>query len=267
VRNGLAWEFVPPIDDVRELDEECLFGSGEERSDLGLGLWLGQQGNAERAIKETGLAGYFLYTLNHQVFTQLTTAPTREQGLQLVASLRAALEEAEEEAEDEQPTIWSGSREALANQIVTRLARPDWYSDLSYKDASAWDGVVFALQDTPGRAFRIDFQCTDYGGIYWDCAEIAAAQGAAMMAEPAFGSSGFRYFGKPSSEYSNYPMYSLFTREQTRELLSQVERVEPHFRSLPEGEGSPKEQFFEGLLPVVREVVVKDRVLWVQTDT
>jgi hypothetical protein len=127
--------------------------------------------------------------------------------------------------------------------------------------------VVFALQHAPGQAFGIDFQFTDYESICWDCAEIAAAQGASMMAEPIFGNSGFRYFGKPAAAYSLYPMYSLFTREQTPALLSQLERVEPHFRSLPEGAESPREQFFEGLLPVVREVVANDRVLWVQTDT
>ena len=143
----------------------------------------------------------------------------------------------------------------------------DWYSDLSYANAAVWDEIIFSLQDEPGKAIGLDFKCYDYESIYWDCAEIATAQGATLMAEPSFGSSGFRYFGKPTSEYSNYPMYSLFSADQARELLTQLQAVESHFASLPEGEGSPREQFFEGLLPPVKDVVANGRVLWVQTDT
>ena len=163
--------------------------------------------------------------------------------------------------------MWPRERAALADLIIRRLAQPDWYSDLSYEDACFWDDVVRALQDEPGERMGIDVQFSDYESIYWDCAEIAAEQGATMMAEPAFGSSGFRFFGKPKIRYGNYPMYSLFLPGQAAQLLAQLERVEPHFRSLPGGEGTPHEQFFEGLLPAVRGAVESGRVLWVQTDT
>lgn len=207
------------------------------------------------------MAGYFLYTLAGGVFTQLTNSPSREQGLVLADHLGEVLEEAEASA------MWPRDRDALADLIWRRLALPDWYADLSDEDARVWDKVVFSLDREPGEAIGIDFQCSDYESIYWDCAEIAASQGATMMTETTFGSSGFRYFGQPTDGRSYYPAYSLFTPEQVRKLLTQLEAVEPHFRSLPGGEESPHEQFFEGLLPTVREAVENDRVLWVQTDT
>ena len=163
--------------------------------------------------------------------------------------------------------MWPDDRAALARLIMKRLALPDWYSDLSYDDACMWDNVVISLQREPAEQLGLDFQCSDYESIYWDCAEIAAKKGAKMMAEPVFGSSGFRYFGKPTSEYSNYPMYSLFTPAQAQQLLTQLQAVEPHFGALPDGEGSPHEQFFEGLLPAVQHAAENGRVLWVQTDT
>jgi hypothetical protein len=88
-----------------------------------------------------------------------------------------------------------------------------------------------------------------------------------MMAEPHFGGGGFRYFGKPATEYTVFPMYSLYTAERTRELLAELESVVPHFLALPEGEGTERDQFFKGLLEPVRGVAAGGRVLWVQTDT
>lgn len=214
------------------------------------------------------MAGYYIYSLDGGVFLQLTTSPTREQGLVLADFLLEGLDDLLEDFDDEsEAAMWPRDREALAALIVKRLASPDWYSDLSFDNVRVWDEILFSLQDEPGDAIGIDFQCSDYESIYWDCAEIAAKKGATIMAEPAFGNSGFRYFGKPSSEYTLYPMYTFHLPDQTKKLLAELEKVEPHFASLPDGEGSPREQFFEGLLPAVRDAAAKGRVLWVQTDT
>ena len=215
------------------------------------------------------MAGYYLYTLDNMVFTQLTTSPTKKQGQVLADFLLEELEDLLEESDDgAEASIWPLDRNALAELIVKRLALPDWYSDLSYDDATIWDSVIHSLSDEPGEAIRIGFQCSDYENIYWDCAEIAEEQGATMMAEPRFGSSGYRYFGKPTDDFANYPLYSFFMPDQTQELLAQLDRVEPYFAELSDdSEGSPREQFFEGLLPTVKYAVEKNRILWVQTDT
>lgn len=212
------------------------------------------------------MAGYFLYTIDNSVFTRLTNSPTKEQGLALADYLCEDLEDYLDEFEDEADAVmWPGDREQLAELIVKRLAMSDWYSDLSDDNALMWDNVLSALNDEPGEAIGVDFQCADYESIYWDCADIAAKQGATMMAERVFGCSAYRYFGKLSKYYD--PMYSLYMPDETKTLLAQLEAVKPHFASLPEDEGSPREQFFEGLLPVVEQVVANNRVLWVQTDT
>ncbi|WP_425395930.1 hypothetical protein [Aeoliella sp.] len=214
------------------------------------------------------MAGYFLYTIDNDAFTRLTTSPTKEDGDALADFILEELEDYLDDFDDESDAkMWPADRDGLSALIVKRLALPDWYSDLTYDNANMWDNVLFALQDEPGEQIGLDFQCYDYESIYWDCAEIATEQGASMMAEPTFGSSGFRYFGKPSTEYAVYPMYSLLVPDKAKELLAQLQAVEPYFSSLDEGEGMPREQFFEGLLPPVRSAVENNRALWVQTDT
>lgn len=214
------------------------------------------------------MAGYFIYNIDSDVFTQLTTNPTREQGLILADYLLEEFEDYLEDYDDESDAqIWPRDRDGLAGFIVKRFAMSDWYSDLSMDNANMWDNVLHALQDEPGEEIGLDLQCPDYESIYWDCAEIAAAQGASMMAESVFGGSAFRYSGKPSSKYTVYPMYSFFVPQQVKELFAQLKSVESHFATLPGGEGSPREQFFEGLLPPVTYAAENNRVLWVQTDT
>lgn len=212
------------------------------------------------------MAGYYLYTLDADVFTELTNNPTEKHGRIFVDYLFDDFEDIIEDYETED-SIWPTDKEALVAKIVERFALPDWYSDLSYEDACIWDTIVGSLDDKPGREIGIDFQCSDYESIYWDCAEIAAEQGATMMAEPAFGNAGFRYFGKPESEWNPFPMYTFYLPEESKKLLAQLKQVEPHFATLSREEGDPGDQFFEGLLPVVTTAGEQNRVLWVQTDT
>ncbi|MEQ8210229.1 MAG: hypothetical protein RH917_10390 [Lacipirellulaceae bacterium] len=213
------------------------------------------------------MAGYFLSTLDRAKFEQLITNPSDEQATLLAEAFLEELEDFLEDVEEESDReLWPTDEEGLAAFIKKRLAMPDWYSDLSLDNALVWDRLHDLFFDEPGEEIGLDPQMSDYESIYWDCAEIAAAQGASLMAEPKFGNSGFRYHGKPS-DGGVYPMYSVFAGEELSELATQVKSVESHFATLEEGEDTPREMFFECLLPMVTGAVENDRVLWVQTDT
>lgn len=151
------------------------------------------------------------------------------------------------------------------NVVQKRLAADDWYSDLSYHQGGVWDDVLHGFSGELGRQLKLDFQCaSDWESIYWDCAEEATAQGATMMAEPKFGNGGFRFFGKPTSEWNPFPMYTFYEPNRVRELLAQLEPIAPHFEEMG---GEEQEEFEEGLLIPVRNTAEAGRVLWVQTDT
>ena len=160
---------------------------------------------------------------------------------------------------------------SIRSQTKSRglLASDDWYRDLEDEDANIVDEFVYAMLDEDvERKLGIGFECSDYESIYWDCAEIAAAQGAAMMQEPTFGSSGFRYSGELARDFGYCRNYSIFTPEQAVELYDQLQNVESHFDSLPDdGEDGFRAQFFQGLLGPVKYAAQNNRYLFVQTDT
>jgi hypothetical protein len=212
------------------------------------------------------MAGYHIYSLDPVVFEQLTTQPTLEQchalGDPIVDDLAEMYDEYEDEAD---PAKWPDDGDKLAKAIRKRLMMPDWYADLSMGDGVIWDTILHGLMNEPGEEIGIDLKCENDGYLYWDAAIIAAKQGATMMAEPKFGGSGFRYSGKSKGDIDL--IYSWYTPEKVQTLLEQLEKVAPHFQTLPDKTDGERQQFFQGLLEPVRKIAAAKRVMWVQTDT
>ncbi len=214
------------------------------------------------------MAGYFIYSLDAAAFEQLTAAPTAEQGLALADVVVDDLEDLMDEYDEDDaadPKKWPSDRKRLAESIAKRLAMPDWYADLTMGDAAIWDQILRSWMDEPGAELGLDFRCDNDGMLYWDAAGIAAKRGAPMMAEPHFGNAGFRYSGKSKSDVEL--MYTFYLPAQVKQLLAQLEKAAPHFETLPDEEGGDRDQFFQGLLEPVKQIVAEGRVMWVQTDT
>lgn len=214
------------------------------------------------------MAGYFIYSLDADVFQQLTTVPTVEQSLALADSIFGDLDDSLKAYWKEgpaDPLKWPRDRAALAESIRKRLASPDWYADLTIGDQVIWENLLYNLMDECGVEIGIGFQAEN-DSFYWDAAEIAAQQGASMMAEPNFGGSGFRCSDKSRCDLDGLS-YSLYLPTQAVELLKQLEKVAPHFETMPDEEFGDRDQFFNGLLEPVRNIVAAGRVMWVQTDS
>ena len=206
------------------------------------------------------MAGYFIYTLDGDGFSQLTTNPTDSQARTIADYIHN---------DNSDSHVWPNDIIALTNEIKRRLALDDWYAGLSDDDAGVMDDIVFSLLDNEiEKQLGVGFECSDYESIYWDCADLAAAQGATMMQEPTFGSSGFRFSGDLAHGFGYHRIYSIFNPEEVKELLVQLQNVEPYFASLSgDGEGGVREQFFQGLLPPVKHAAKNKRYLFIQTDT
>lgn len=216
------------------------------------------------------MAGYFIQSLDAAVFEQLVTAPTPAQCRALADAVIDDLEELLDEYDGEDaadPAKWPRNRGALAKAIGARLAAPDWYADLTLGDTVIWDnGVIGSLDSEAGEAIGIDFRCEQPADafLYWHAAKRAAAHGAPMMAEPAFGNAGFRYSGKSKGDIDL--LYTLYQPPRVRALLAQLEAAAPHFAALPADAGGERDQFERGLLAPVRAIAAAGRVMWVQTD-
>ena len=125
-----------------------------------------------------------------------------------------------------------------------------------------WDNIIFGLQEETSEPIGLDFRFPDYESVYWDCVGTAAKRCCKLM--ESFGATAFRYSGMPK-DYD--PMYSFYSPDQCKEMLSQLDSMRDHFEALPDVEGSDREQFFDGLLPPITFAAKNDRVLWVQIDT
>jgi len=205
------------------------------------------------------MAGYFLYTLDGDAFTQLTTTPTDEQAQVIASHLQQRAQKSK---------AFPGELPALTEAVKSRLASPDWYANLNEVDGEIWDNFVFSLRDEVGEQVGIGFECTDYESIYWDCAEECVAQGAAMLQEPRFSCSGYRFHGDLAHDWGYHRIYSIFDAATVKQLLDELSQVEPHFAALPDdGDGGLHDQFFEGLLKPVQDTAKRGRCLFVQTDT
>lgn len=215
--------------------------------------------NNPSLVEQLYMAGYFIYTLDGDAFSKLTTSPTDEQAMALARNIHDRIGTSK---------AWPKDINALAAAIKARLTQNDWYGDLSPEDAEVWDDVVFSLCGDTGKEVGIGFECSDYESIYWDCAEEAAGNGAEMLQEPIFGSSGYRFAGPLAHDYGYHRIYSIFRADDVQRLLSQLQSVESHFADLPDdGDGCVREQFFEGLLPPVKYAAENNRCIFVQTDT
>ncbi len=207
------------------------------------------------------MAGYTIFSIDREPFEQLTTSPTIEQALVLadIALKREQLPSNNDK--------WPSDRDRLVEQIRQRLGSADWYSDLTYAEGVFWEyEVVAPIKGNEALGVQ-EYWDTDFDSIYWDVCQEARKKGAAMMDDKTFGHSGFRYFGKPTSEWNMFPMHSIFSVHETKQLYEELQSVETHFAKLKKKKAELFEEFFDGLMTPVRVAAENERLLWVVTDT
>src|SRR5262249_49849153 len=90
------------------------------------------------------MAGYALYSLDSKKFQALIDNPTQTQLAELAEHLNDGLDEFEGQFDvDDEILDWDRSEAALIKQVQERLARKDWYDDLSQAGQQLWEGVIF----------------------------------------------------------------------------------------------------------------------------
>jgi hypothetical protein len=117
-------------------------------------------------------AGYVICSLDWDKFQRLVERPKAGQLTALAKLLRCELKEQAGEFDDDDPmAVWPTGPKALAGKARERLARQDWYGDLSPTGRSVWEGVVFRAC-MKCRGIDVGFR-VDNDGVYWDVIEIA----------------------------------------------------------------------------------------------
>ncbi len=145
------------------------------------------------------MAGYVIYSLDWGKFQQFVEHPTPKQLTVLARMVNDALEDEDGVGDDVLTRAWPKGRAAQARMLADRLARPDWYSDLSDAGKSVWESIIFEV-GLGDEGIKLGFR-VDSDGVYWDVVELAwkhlavAPDEVTEVAFSAFGKSPFRYSG------------------------------------------------------------------------
>ena len=240
------------------------------------------------------MAGYILYSLDWDRFQTFVNNPTRDQLAKFAGiisdGLRGDDEFEADEREDEAPVrVWPSESEELCDMVKERLARPDWYGDLSDVDKSVWAAAVEGFcSDTGARSvgFRVD-----HDGIYWDALDLARKQlkveGEQILPDvalSAFGQRPFR-FHPPTDvpqitgtvpvdeeddeefddyDYDPWSMHSMHTPEEVHAMLAELRSIQPAMQNARKKQALDD---YQSLVSVLDKLDKEKRMLYVQVDT
>jgi len=233
------------------------------------------------------MAGYIIYSLDWDKFQNFVNNPTHKQLLAVAKIISDGLDGNDAELEDDDPVHdWPSEPEELCDLVKERLARPDWYGDLSDVGKSVWSTAVAGFCRDAGRkavGFRVD-----QDSIYWDVLDLARKH---LKVEPdqivpdvalsAFGKRPYRYHPPTDAadiggdepgdddeyygdDFDDWSMHSMHTPDEVRKMLAELRSVGPAI------EGSRNKQAisdYDSFIPVLEKLDKQRRMLFIQVDT
>lgn len=218
------------------------------------------------------MAGYIIYSLDWDKFRALVEHPTAAQLTILAEGLAAERDNLDGQFDEGDPILgWPTDAEDLAPMIADRLARADWYGDLSEQGRQLWESAFYVTcmrQDDLGIDFRVDSD-----GVYWDVINLIVKRLGDQPERPGksamsrFGTVPFRCPATARQRYSSYwtPMHSMHPPDEVQRMLAELRSVAQGVEAVPDEE--IRQQFTEELLPAVERVAADGRLLFIQVDT
>jgi hypothetical protein len=217
------------------------------------------------------MAGYIIYSLDWDRFRAMVEHPTSAQIAILAQGLDGERENLDGEFDEGDPILyWPTDADALARVVAERLARADWYGDLSEQGRQLWESAFYVAcmsEEALGLGFRVDSD-----GVYWDVINLIVERlgdrpetpGKSAMSR--FGTVPFRYHppARPRSSYWT-PMHSMHTPDEVQRMLAELRSVAPAAEAARDED--VRQQFAEELLPAVERVAADRRLLFIQVDT
>jgi len=217
------------------------------------------------------MAGYIIYSLDWDKFRAMVERPTPGQLAILVQGVAEERDALDGEFDEGDPISgWPADAEELGPVVAERLARADWYGDLSEAGRQLWETAFYVTcmrAEDLGIGFRVDS-----AGVYWDVINLIVERlgdrpetpGKSAMSR--FGTVPFRYHPPARRRSSDWtPMHSMHPPDEVRRMLTELRSVAPAVVAVPDED--VREQFNEELLPAVERVAADGRVLFIQVDT
>jgi hypothetical protein len=233
------------------------------------------------------MAGYVIYSLDWKKLQSFVNNPTCKQLLAFAKLVSDGLEQDDGAFEDGDPVHdWPSEPEELCEIVKQRLARSDWYGDLSDVAQNIWGNAVYSFCSSKSKdavGFRVD-----HDGVYWDVLELALRhlnverdQIKPDVALSTFGKRPYRYHLSTAAEKSRgnedgddeefddygmdwHEMQSLHTPDEVQKMLEELRSVGPAIASSRNKQAISD---YDSLIPVLEKLVKERRMLFVQVDT
>lgn len=218
------------------------------------------------------MAGYVIYSLDWHKFCAMIEYPTPSQLAIFSDSVAEELENMEGEFDDDDPILdWPTAADSLSSVVADRLARADWYSDLSEQGRQLWESA-FYVACMRSEDLNLDFR-VDSDGVYWDVINHIVRQLGDRPEKPGnsamslFGTVPYRCSAPPRNDKRSYwtSMHSMHPPDEVHRMLTELRKVAPVIETVKD-EGV-REQFCDELLPAIERVAKDGRLLFVQVDT
>jgi hypothetical protein len=238
------------------------------------------------------MAGYIIYSLDWNKFQSFVNNPTPKQLLAFAEIVSKGFGDDDDAFEEGDPVRdWPREPEELCDLVKERLARPDWYGDLSNAGKSIWAAAVDGFCQHTG-AKTVGFR-VDHNGIYWDVLQLARQhfnlgpdEISPNVALSTFGKCPYRYHpasdaaamgtsapgGEEDDEDEDYygdygddwAMHSMHTPEEVRKMLDELRSVG---LAIEKSRDKQAIDDYDFLLPVLEKLDSERRMLFVKVDT
>jgi hypothetical protein len=218
------------------------------------------------------MAGYIIYSLDWLKFSAMIERPTPAQLTILAQGLVEERANLDGEFDEDDPVLgWPTDADSLAPVVAERLARADWYGDLSEQGSELWESAFYVTcmrAEDLGIGFRVDSD-----GVYWDVINLIVQRLGDQPETPGksamsrFGTVPFRCLTPPRQRHTSYwtPMHSMHPPDEVQRMVAELRSVGPAIEAAKDRD--VREQFTEELLPAVERVAADGRLLFIQVDT
>lgn len=221
------------------------------------------------------MAGYYISSLDWKKFQKFVSHPTKKQLLSFAERLAYQLDggDIDIELEEEDPIQqWPREPAELCSLVKQRLARPDWYGDLSDAGKTVWSEAIWAFCEEKGSGY-VGFR-REHDGIYWTLLDLAwkelkvpTDQVLPHVALSAFGQRPYRYHIKPKAKRDFdawHAMHSMHTPDEVRRMLDELQTVAPAIEASKNQEAIHD---YDAVVPVLEKLAKEKRMLFFQVDT
>jgi len=221
------------------------------------------------------VAGYAIYSLDWDKFQSFVNDPTDKQLLLLAKRVSEELLYGYDgDFEKGDPVQdWPTEPEQLHGLVKRRVARRDWYGDLSEAGKEVWSQAVWGfccMENRAGVGFRAEHQIYfDLLEIAWKLLKVPDDKIHPDVALSAFGRRPYRYrLARRTSQQRTktafdawLPMHSMHAPEEVRKMLKELRSIAPAIES-----ANKKDVIndYDALLSVLEKLDKKGRMLFIQ---